>query len=62
MSYMDALRGTSRTNAPIVKVATIHDSRSASWHGEAWDHDSYEDSASFRATRAIMANRTGVCG
>lgn len=62
MTYMDHLRGSSRTNAPIVNAGsftTRHDARRIAAARE--DRD-YQDSPDYRATRSLMANRTGVCG
>jgi hypothetical protein len=62
MSYMDALRGSTRTNAPVVMAGAFTTRQDARRIADARDRREYGDSASFRETRSLMANRTGVCG
>lgn len=62
MSYMDRLNGTARTHAPVVKAATITDARSAQGWARARAVVDAEDDAGFREARALMFQRTGVCG
>jgi len=61
MTYMDALTGATRTNAPVVKVATIADRRSGQRVAAAMERRD-DDSRDFRTVRAVMSQRYGVCG
>lgn len=61
MTYFDLLAGSARTNAPIVKVATVdNESDGRRIAAARARHD--DDGADFREIRSIMHNRTGVCG
>lgn len=64
MRYMDRLNGTTRTNAPIVKVAVIDSRQAANRTAEARRVMDYVESDSFSYYRGLMSNasRVGVCG
>lgn len=62
MSYLDILRGSTRTNAPAIMAGSFTSRDDAQRIARAREDRDYSDSADYRATRALMANRHGVCG
>lgn len=62
MSYMDRLAGTTRTNAPVVTIASIGHHWAAQDAARTIRERDYADSEDYRTMRSLMNQRTGVCG
>lgn len=59
MTYMDMLQGNTRTSAPVVKRATITDTRTAQNYARTVAAQDFRPDPEIRA---VMRQRYGVCG